>query len=101
MRREIRGLSAGEGAVISSLSAATRCGRYSRWIVHLGAGELVIILLIVLLFFGPSRLPQLASSLGAAVRGFKRAAEGGDEPKVLPTQNGATSQQNQNPPPQV
>jgi sec-independent protein translocase protein TatA len=68
--------------------------------VHLGAGELVIILLIVLLFFGPSRLPQLASSLGAAVRGFKRAAGGEDEPKPLPPQNGAASQQ-QNLPPQA
>ena len=62
--------------------------------MHLGAGELVIILLIVLLFFGPSRLPQLASSLGAAVRGFKRAANGEDEQKSVPAQNGATSQQN-------
>lgn len=66
--------------------------------MHLGAGELVIILLIVLLFFGPSRLPQLASSLGAAVRGFKRAAGGDEEQKSIPAQNPASQQ---NLPPQA
>jgi len=60
----------------------------------LGAGELVIILLIVLLFFGPTRLPQLASSLGSAVRGFKRAVGGEEDPKPLPNQSAAPSQQN-------
>jgi sec-independent protein translocase protein TatA len=31
----------------------------------------VFILVILLLFFGPSRLPQLGQSLGKALRGFK------------------------------
>ncbi|MFO0681710.1 MAG: twin-arginine translocase TatA/TatE family subunit [Sandaracinus sp.] len=38
----------------------------------LGMGELVVILLIVVLVFGASRLPQLGESLGKAVKGLKR-----------------------------
>lgn len=39
----------------------------------LGPTELVIILVILLLIFGGSRLPQLAKGLGESVRNFKRA----------------------------
>jgi sec-independent protein translocase protein TatA len=42
--------------------------------------ELVIILLVVLLFFGASRLPSLARSLGASAKEFKDGLEeGGDD----------------------
>jgi sec-independent protein translocase protein TatA len=40
--------------------------------MRLGAGEIVVILVLALLFFGPSKLPQLGSSLGEALRGFKK-----------------------------
>ncbi len=39
----------------------------------LGMGELVIILLIVLLIFGASRLPQIAQALGKSIKEFKKA----------------------------
>lgn len=39
----------------------------------LGPTELLIILVILLLIFGGSRLPQLAKGLGESVRNFKRA----------------------------
>lgn len=45
--------------------------------------ELLIILLIVLLLFGASRLPQLGRSLGSAMRGFKKSLSE-DEPEALP-----------------
>jgi sec-independent protein translocase protein TatA len=45
----------------------------------LGMGELLLILAIALLVFGPSKLPQLASGLGKAVRSFKKATSGADE----------------------
>ena len=45
----------------------------------LGMGELVVILLIVLLVFGASRLPQLGESLGKAVRGLKRGLNTDDD----------------------
>lgn len=35
----------------------------------------VIIILIVLVVFGPSRLPNLGKSLGQAIRGFKKGLD--------------------------
>ncbi len=42
----------------------------------LGAPELLIIFLVVLLLFGGSKLPELARGLGKALRNFKEEAEG-------------------------
>jgi sec-independent protein translocase protein TatA len=41
----------------------------------IGASELVVILLIALLIFGPSRLAEVGSSLGKAVRDFRKAMQ--------------------------
>ncbi len=38
----------------------------------LGTAEILIILVIALLIFGPSKLPQLGSSVGRMLRGFKK-----------------------------
>lgn len=38
----------------------------------LGTTELVIILAIVVIFFGASKLPQLGSGLGKGIRNFKK-----------------------------
>jgi len=42
----------------------------------LGAPELLIIFLVVLLLFGGAKLPELARGLGKAIRNFKEEAEG-------------------------
>ena len=39
---------------------------------HLGVPELLIILAIVLLLFGYSRLPQLGKGLGQSIRNFRQ-----------------------------
>ncbi len=39
----------------------------------LGTTELVVILVIVLLLFGSSRLPGLAKGMGESIRNFKKA----------------------------
>jgi TatA/E family protein of Tat protein translocase len=39
----------------------------------LGMGELLVILAIALIFLGPKRLPDVASSLGKAIRSFRKA----------------------------
>lgn len=39
----------------------------------IGAGEFVIILVAGLILFGPSKLPELAKSLGKALREFRKA----------------------------
>jgi sec-independent protein translocase protein TatA len=44
----------------------------------LGAPELIIILVIVLIVFGVGRLPQIARGLGQAVAEFRRASKGLD-----------------------
>lgn len=41
----------------------------------LGGQELLLILLIILLFFGPSKLPELARSFGKGMREFRKAQE--------------------------
>lgn len=38
----------------------------------LGIQELLIILVIALVIFGPSKLPQIGSGLGKAIRDFKK-----------------------------
>jgi sec-independent protein translocase protein TatA len=46
-----------------------------------GMPELVIVLVLMLVFFGPAKLPQLGSALGGAIRSFRKGAE--EEPKVI------------------
>ncbi len=44
----------------------------------LGAGELLIVLVVLLLLFGASRLPNLARSVGQASKEFKSGLKEGD-----------------------
>ena len=37
--------------------------------------HLIIILVIVLIIFGPGKLPELGSAIGKAIRGFKKAMD--------------------------
>lgn len=41
----------------------------------LGMPELLVILVIALLVFGAGRLPEIGSSLGKAIKGFKEASD--------------------------
>ncbi len=45
----------------------------------LGMPELIVILVIVVIIFGASRLPQLGEGLGKAIRGFKKGISDNDE----------------------
>lgn len=40
----------------------------------LGTAELVLIFVIILILFGPGKLPELGSGLGRAIKNFKNAA---------------------------
>lgn len=44
----------------------------------IGPWEIAILLLIVLLVFGPKRLPELGRSLGRGMREFKNSIKGGE-----------------------
>jgi sec-independent protein translocase protein TatA len=52
--------------------------------MNLGVPELVLILAIVLLLFGTSRLSGLGKGLGQAIRGFKDEVESKDKSKDEP-----------------
>ena len=46
---------------------------------NIGLSELIVILMILLLVFGASRLPQLGESLGRTIKGFKRGLASDDK----------------------
>ncbi len=46
---------------------------------RLGMGELLVILIIVIVLFGASKLPQLGAGLGEGIRSFKKALGGEDK----------------------
>lgn len=61
-------------------------GTLLRAIGGLGAWELILILLIVLLIFGAGKLPQIGDALGRGIRNFKNASNKKDEAvDVTPT----------------
>jgi len=47
--------------------------------MRLGFGEILVVLVIALLVFGPTKLPQLGDALGKGIRNFKKAQAGMDE----------------------
>ena len=44
-----------------------------------GPWEIIIVLALLLLFFGSSRLPKMARSLGSSMTEFKKGLKGGDQ----------------------
>jgi sec-independent protein translocase protein TatA len=49
--------------------------------MSLGVPELILILAIILLLFGTSRLAGLGKGLGQAIRGFKNEVDSKDDTK--------------------
>jgi sec-independent protein translocase protein TatA len=49
-------------------------------VMGLKMSEILLIMGVLLLLFGGSRLPQLGSSLGSAIRNFKRGFAGDETP---------------------
>ena len=46
---------------------------------NIGPWELILILVIVLVVFGPGKLPKIGESLGKAMQSFKKASVGDGE----------------------
>jgi sec-independent protein translocase protein TatA len=51
---------------------------------NLGFSELIIVLLIIVVVFGSTKLPQLGDGLGRAIKNFKRAVTNQNEIEVSP-----------------
>jgi sec-independent protein translocase protein TatA len=58
---------------------------------NIGLPEIAIVLIIVLVIFGPKRLPDLGRSLGRGMREFKDSVTGkDDEERGLPSGESST-----------
>jgi len=49
----------------------------------LGMPELIVLLLILVLLFGASKLPQIGRGLGEGIRNFKKGVKSDDDPERL------------------
>ena len=59
----------------------------------LGVPELIVILVIALVLFGPGKLPEIGSALGKGIRDFKKGFEGHEEdPKKVENSSGDSAQ---------
>ena len=47
--------------------------------MRLGIWEILLILIVAMLFFGPKRLTDLGPALGKSIRGFKKGLGGEDD----------------------
>lgn len=45
----------------------------------IGPMEIIVVLIIALVIFGPKRLPELGKSVGSGMRGFKESLTGDNE----------------------
>lgn len=55
----------------------------------LGTPELLLILVVVLVLFGPSRLPQLGKSLGKTMKAIRDGVDGKDDDEDADTNTSA------------
>jgi sec-independent protein translocase protein TatA len=64
---------------------------------NIGPLEIIIVLVVVLIIFGPKRLPELGRSMGRGMREFKDSVTGKDDDKK--PEITAAQQQPATPPP--
>ena len=71
-----------QGAWVLPMSIAQGLGRKS---MFPGPSELIIILLIAVLVFGPKKIPEIMGSLANGIKTFKKSMEGDDTPPPAPS----------------
>ncbi|HEX5641178.1 MAG TPA: twin-arginine translocase TatA/TatE family subunit [Thermoleophilia bacterium] len=60
---------------------------------NLGAPELIIIALVILLLFGATRLPKLGKSMGQSIKGFKQGLnDDADDDEIVDVKRDATAE---------
>lgn len=66
---------------------------------NLGTGEIIIIVLVILIFFGPKKIPEIAQGIGKGMREFKKAMKDvEDELKYPPAEKPSQKQISQQSP---
>jgi TatA/E family protein of Tat protein translocase len=55
----------------------------------IGIGELILILAIALVIFGPKKLPELGKVIGEAIRNFRKHSDGSEGPLGDPEDSGS------------
>jgi len=59
---------------------------------NLGAPELIIIALVILLLFGATRLPKLGRSMGQSIKGFKQGLNDDADDDIVDVKRDATAE---------
>lgn len=67
--------------------------------MHVGFGEIIIVLVVGMLLFGPKRVSDLGTALGQSIRGFKKGLAGEEEIKPSGTAAPTTPQNGGQPKP--
>ncbi len=62
----------------------------------LGTQELLIILVIIVILFGATRLPQIGSGIGQAIKNFKKGINEPDEIDVTPKNDASKETKKEN-----
>jgi sec-independent protein translocase protein TatA len=62
----------------------SRRGLEANMFGSLGLPEILLILFIVVLVFGTSRIPELGRGLGEGIKNFRKAVKGQDEEEKKP-----------------
>ena len=58
---------------------------------RIGMGEIVVVFFIVILLFGAKRLPEIGSSIGKAIREFKKVSKDEEVNTIGKDSNGTKS----------
>ena len=59
--------------------------------MSIGFWQILVVLLIILIVFGSSRIKSIGSDLGKALKGFKKEIKDEDDPKITKISNKTTS----------
>jgi sec-independent protein translocase protein TatA len=73
----VRALASGVGHTSTRKGRSALMGSFSLF-------HWLLLLVVLMLLFGPSRLPSIGKNLGEAIRGLKQGLSGDDDQKKLP-----------------
>jgi sec-independent protein translocase protein TatA len=74
------------GPSVATLAKAAKPDYLVRMLIAVvGTMEIVIIVAVILLIFGPSKLPQLGEGIGKMLRGFKKEMKAIEDDKKVAT----------------